>query len=131
MKVKRTCESFVAGEGTFNQCLAMHYSKVVANTSAHTVFEAPEVQAYIRELESELKLTAIAKEEDILRFWTDMMTDEDQKGSDRLNASKLLAQHFGMMDKHIDPDDERPPFIIDIAPAKVIPKLKSGKGDSK
>ena len=47
------------------------------------------------ELSKEIKKTSIATLEDIFEYWTTVFNDEDNKQTDRLKASELLAKAKG------------------------------------
>lgn len=75
------------------------YSKAYARGNAHKIVARDDVQAYIKYLNS---LTSnslqrhIASIEEIQGFWTEIFTDKQQRTSDRLKASELLAKCKGM-----------------------------------
>lgn len=53
------------------------------------------IAARREELNKELKSSTIAELEDIFEFWTETFNDEDNKLTDRIKASELLAKAKG------------------------------------
>lgn len=122
-KAKRFCELYSSGKGTPKECmLQANYTMNVANRFGGKILEYPEVKAYLAKIDSQCMGVAVASREDVLAFWTDTMVNPMLKTSDRLNASKLLAQYLKMMDAG-DKGDDKPIIVFDI-------KQNDSDGDS-
>lgn len=74
------------------------YSKKYARGNSYKLVAREDFQEYIEYLNSLTKHSLakhIATIEEIQAFWTEIFTDEEQKTSDRLKASELLAKCKG------------------------------------
>ena len=75
------------------------YSKKYARGNAHKLVARPEVQEYIKYLNSLTENNPakhVATTTEIQGFWTDTMNDMDEPTKNRLRASELLAKCKGM-----------------------------------
>lgn len=75
------------------------YSRKYARGNAHKLVARPEVQEYIKYLNSLTEndpRAHIASAIEIQAFWTEVLLDEDEPMKNRLRASELLAKCKGM-----------------------------------
>ena len=99
-KQKAFCE-YYCGEckgNTAKAALNAGYSKSYAYAKAYKLLEKVEIQQYIQQLNDEVRSPRIASIEEIQEYWTSVMRDEEQKQSDRMNASIQLGKCKGMFD---------------------------------
>ena len=113
-KTKRFCEMYFSGGGSVKQCMiesgfSMHQATIYGSE----VLTYPEVKAYLTMLDSQVRTEVVASKEDVLCFWTQVMGDASEKTSDRIGASKLLAQYLKMMDTG-DKGEDKPIIVFDI-----------------
>lgn len=118
-KTKRFCEMYFSGGGSVKQCMiesgfSMHQATIYGSE----VLTYPEVKAYLTMLDSQVRTEVVASKEDVLCFWTQVMGDASEKTSDRIGASKLLAQYLKMMDTG-DKGEDKPIIVFDIQASNV------------
>lgn len=118
-KSKRFCEYYFKGDGSVGECMVKaEFSMSQAKRYGRVILTYPEIKAYLANLESQVQKEVVASKEEVLTFWTELMTCPYEKTSDRLNASKLLAQYLHMMDTG-DKGDDKPIIVFDIKPDSV------------
>lgn len=126
---KRFCELYSSGKGTPAQCMReADFSISFANKYGKCILDNPDIKAYLSVIDARCMLNAVASKEDVLAFWTDTMFDQTAKTSDRLNASKLLAEYLKLMDSNKG-DDGKPIIIFDMGKAEHVEDETSSKGE--
>jgi hypothetical protein len=71
-------------------------SKTLTHTARKWLAPGHPVELEVARLKEKDELRFVAKASQILRFWTDVMTDDDTSLKFRLQASKYLADHLGL-----------------------------------
>ncbi len=93
---KKFAEAYAhCGNGTA-AAITAGYSPKAARFTGAKLLRNVAVSAYIEELQAEIRSEEIASAHEIKKFWTEVMFDESQKMTDRLNASNYLAKSSGL-----------------------------------
>lgn len=75
--------------------VAAGYSKKYARGNAYKIVARPEVQEYIKYLQSEPVTKEIYDLKQLQEWWTEVIKSGTFKTNDRLRASELLAKSLG------------------------------------
>ncbi len=108
-KQKKFCE-YLVGECEGNATLSAikaGYSAKTAGRNTTNILKSKAVQDYLKQLQEEIKkkyIDGLAEKKnmniagiaEIQAFWTEILSDNEQRTSDRLKASELLAKAQGM-----------------------------------
>lgn len=92
---KRFCLEYAASGNATKAAEAAGYSKRTSRSQGQRLLTNVDIQAYLKEIEQEVLNEKIASIQDVQVFWTDIMTDETQKTTDRLKAAELLVRSKG------------------------------------
>lgn len=95
---KLFCQYYVGEcQGNVTQAgLKAGYSKTYATHKLYKMLKKVEIQEYIQELQADDKAKRISDGDDIRRFWSKIMNDDEQSVKDRIRASELLAKCKGL-----------------------------------
>ena len=95
-KQKKFADEYIITGNAEKSALTAGYSKNYSRAQAHKLLANVGIKKYMDERLKEIDDANIATEKEIKEFWTNMFRDEDQRTSERLKASELLAKTNGM-----------------------------------
>ena len=90
------CEAYIAGSSAAEAARRAGYSERTARSIGQRLLTNVDIKTYIDERNAEIKAANTADIDEIRRFWTSAMRDEEEKAIDRLKASELLARSQGV-----------------------------------
>lgn len=96
---KRFCEHYAACASAAQAARNAGYSESYALRKSYELLKKPEIAEYIRTLCETDAEKRIADGDEIRRFWTKVMNDEDCSMTARIKASEHLAKAKGMFTK--------------------------------
>ncbi len=114
---KRFAEEYAARGCGERAAVAAGYSAASARQEASRLLTNDNIIKYIRTLQDQLSETRVLTASETKIFWSDVIRDDSQRMSDRLQASVHLARASGLfreqveMDIHPDPEGETRFFL--------------------
>lgn len=128
---RKFCDSYIICGNATQAAIKAGYSPKSAYSVGARLLKNVEIQNFLKSYwKSEAELL-IASVEQIAKFWTSTMTDENEKISTRLKASELLARSSGMFlaDSAITaakPDGESASVVIYLPRLDELPDKEDG-----
>lgn len=104
---KKFAEAFAACSNAAQAAREAGYSTRTARAQGARLLTNVDVADYIRQLKDEAAAGRIATMTQVRAFWSDVLSNPEEKTADRLKASELLARASGLF-LHVRPgqDDE-------------------------
>lgn len=104
-KQRRFAEFYAASGNAAEAARLAGYSERTARSQGQRLLTNVDVAKYIRELQGEGASERIATIAEVKAFWTAVMNDTEERTSDRLKASELLAKASGTF-IHLSPSTD-------------------------
>lgn len=95
-KQRRFVEAYAKDPNATAAAKAAGYSHKTAYSAGQRLLRNVEIQEHLKSLLELEYENGIASIENVRRFWTRIMNDNNQKTTDRLKASELLGKSSGM-----------------------------------
>ena len=114
---KRFAEEYAACGCGERAAVAAGYSAASARQEASRLLTNVNIITYLRTLQDQLSETRVLTATETKIFWSDVVRDDNQKMTDRLQASVHLARASGLfreqveMETHPDPEGETRIFL--------------------
>jgi phage terminase small subunit len=99
-KQEAFCREYVVDFNGTQAAIRAGYSEKTATVSASENLRKPNVQNFIKELQSDRKERLEITADELTEFFRMMKDDENQKGADRIKAAENLAKRFGYYEEH-------------------------------
>ena len=100
---RRFCEHYATDPNATAAAKSAGYSEKSAYSIGQENLKKPEICEYIRQLQKSAEAGRVASMRDVKEYWTGVMNNTEEKTSDRLRASELLAKAAGEF-LHLPPD---------------------------
>ena len=94
-KQRRFAEFYANNPNATQAAMAAGYSERTARSQGQRLLTNVDIQEYIKELQEKVAVNRIASISQTKAFWSDIMNNTEEKTSDRLKASELLAKAAG------------------------------------
>lgn len=94
-KQRRFAEFYANNPNATQAAMAAGYSDRTARSQGQRLLTNVDIQEYIKELQEKAAVNRIASISQTKAFWSDIMNNTEEKTSDRLKASELLAKAAG------------------------------------
>ncbi len=94
-KQRRFAEFYANNPNATQAAMAAGYSERTARSQGQRLLTNVDIQEYIKELQEKAAINRIASISQTKAFWSDIMNNPEEKTSDRLKASELLAKAAG------------------------------------
>lgn len=114
-KQKKFCEIYAMDPCGERAAIAAGYESKSARQQASRLLTNENIIIYIRELQETMSSARILTATETRMFWSDIIKDEKQKMSDRLQASLLLAKSGGLFRTSVEMNlhhEEKPSTLI-------------------
>ncbi len=104
-KQKRFAEYYAQNPNATAAAIAAGYSERTARSQGQRLLTNADIKNYIADLQEIAFSSRIASISEVKAFWSDTMRNKEEKQSDRIRASHLLAKSAGVFfPKTIDSD---------------------------
>jgi len=104
---KRFAEYYASEPNATASAIKAGYSKKSARSQGQRLLTNDDILDYIQELQEQPEELRIASLREVKAFWSEIMNDDEQKVSDRLKASELLAKSAGAFAEQNFADGEK------------------------
>ena len=101
---KRFVEEYAACGCGERAAVAAGYSAASARQEASRLLTNDNIIMYLRTLQNQLSETRVLTATETKMFWSDVVRDDNQKMTDRLQASVNLARASGLFREHVEMD---------------------------
>ena len=98
VKEQKFCDYYLQNGNATESAKKSGYSEKTAAVIGFELLRKPKIKKYIDEQRGKLHNESIAKADEILRFWSDVLRCEDMPVNFRLKASEFLGKRLNLFD---------------------------------
>ena len=98
IKEQKFCDYYLQNGNATESAKRSGYSEKTAAAIGFELLRKPKIKKYIDEQRQKLQHESIAKADEILRFWSDVLRCEDMPVNFRLKASEFLGKRLNLFD---------------------------------
>ncbi len=87
------------------------YSERTAKSIGNRLLKTPAIKQQIDNIQEQLKNDSIADIDEVMKYWSNLLRDEEADTKDRLKASECLAKRYGLFTNKLEVEQIRPVII--------------------
>ena len=107
VKEQKFCDYYLQSGNATESAKKSGYSSKTAGVIGFELLKKPKIKKYIDEQREKLHNESIAKADEILRFWSDVLRCEDMPVNFRLKASQFLGKRLNLFDGNTTNDEQK------------------------
>ena len=107
VKEQKFCDYYLQSGNATESAKKSGYSSKTAGVIGFELLKKPKIKKYIDEQREKLHNESIAKADEILRFWSDVLRCEDMPVNFRLKASEFLGKRLNLFDGNTTNDEQK------------------------
>ena len=128
IKEQKFCDYYLQNGNATESAKKSGYSDKTAAVIGCELLKKPKIKKYVEEQRQILHKESIAKADEILRFWSDVLRCEDMPVNFRLKASEFLGKRLNLFDGSDNSKEEQKKALESIVNA--INGIAKGDNDN-